>query len=796
MFSILSIDFLMMWRKKTLVLALAMTPLFAEAFIVQSIQYQGLSRIPVATVAADQPLKVGDDLTPALSNQVIDDLYKTGYFKNIQLINQNGHLIIQVEELPTIAKIDIKGNELIKTADLTTVLNNVGLQVGNMFNQTLINQIQQSLVQEYNSQGKFAVQAKIDVVPVSNNRVNITINISEGLDTKIQSILFVGNHAFSSRKLIKQLDISTPGLIAFFTKTDVYSQQKLSQSLQDLANFYENNGYVEFHVTAAEASLDSTHTKAFVTISVSEGPQYNFAGYDLKGRLILPAETLKKLVQIKAGETYSKAQITASQQAIINALGDQGYAFANVNPVPTMDQKKRTVFITFYVTPGQKVYINQVEFNGNTVTNAKTLRQRMKLVEGSTYSKTNIDESTMALQRLPYMKQVTESTKPVAGSPDQVNVNYDLQEQSANTVSAAIGYSGLYGPIVQGGFNVNNVFGTGNIFGINAQVSQPYQSVNMSFTQPYFTDAGISQTESIYYTQVNAGDEGLVDYSTNSYGATLGYGIPISTWNSFNFGGGIDHTELQQPGNGWQSESVTNFIAGNGDTYNTYSLNVGFSRDSTNSAYFPTQGETANIGATVAVPGSTLTFYKLNANGVWYHALNQYFTLMVSGGAYYGNGYGSQNELPLFQNFYGGGWGSVRGYEAGTMGPQDTLICTNSADCNQGSTEEGQALGGNLMVDSTLEVLYPVPFMADNQNLKLITFLDSGNVYQTYNSNTVWNVNSNPNYPNFGNLRYTVGMGLEWVSPLGAVGIDIAAPLNSQPGDDTKFFDFTLGTFF
>ncbi len=786
----------MIWRKKTLVLALALTPLFSQAFIVQSIQFQGLSRIPEATVSADQPVKVGDDLTPALSNQVITDLYKTGYFKNIQLINNGGNLVIQVEELPTIAKIDIKGNELIKTADLTTVLNNVGLQVGNMFNQTLINQIQQSLVQEYNSQGKFAVQVTVDVKPTTNNRVDVTINVSEGLDTEIQSILFVGNHDFSSKELIKQLQISTPGIVAFFTKTDVYSQQKLGQSLQDLANFYENHGYVDFHVTAAEASLDSTHTKAFVTISVSEGAQYNFGGFALKGNLILPEATLDKLVKIESGETYSKATITASQQAIITALGNEGYAFANVNPVPTINKDKKTVFITFYVTPGQKVYINQVEFTGNTVTNAKTLRQRMKFVEGSTYSKTNIDNSTVALQRLPYMKQVNESVKPVPNTSDQVNVNYDLKEQSANTVSAAIGYSGLYGAILQGGFNVNNVFGTGNIFGINAQVSKPYQSVNMSYTEPFFTDSGISQTESLYFTKVNAGDEGLANFSTNSYGATLGYAIPISTWNFFNFGGGFDHTTLQQPGDGWQSATVTQFTQQNGSAYNTYSINFGLSRDSTNSAYFPTQGEAGSVGVNIAVPGSTLTYYTLIGSMHWFHALNQYFTLVLSGGASYGNGYGNQDQLPFFRNFYGGGWGSVRGYTAGSMGPQDTLVCTNGSDCTQGSTEEGQALGGNLMVDSTAEVLYPVPFMTDNHNLRLVTFVDSGNVYDTYNSNTVWNVNANPNYPNFSNIRYTVGMALEWVSPLGAVGIDIAQPLNSQPGDNTKFFDFTLGTFF
>lgn len=786
----------MVFHRKALCAALALMPLFAQAFIVKSIVYQGLERVPLSAVEADQPITIGEDLTPALSNQVIQDLFKTGYFKDVQLVNQNGKLIIEVEELPTIAKVDIQGNKLIKTDDLKSVLNTVGLQVGNMFNQTIINQIQQSLVQEYNSQGKYAVRVMVDVVPVLDNRVDITINVSEGLDTAIQSITFVGNHDFTSSKLAKQIDISTSGIIAFFTKSDVYNPQKFGKALQQLSDFYQNNGYVDFKVLSAQAALDSTHTKAFITVSVSEGPQYQFAGFALKGNLIVPEATLQKLVTIKTGATYSKATVTEAQKAIVSAVADQGYAFVNVNPVPTIDKKKRTVFLTFFVTPGQKVYVNQIQFNGNTVTNDKALRQRMKFVEGSTYSKTKIDESTVTLQRLPYMQTVSQTIASVPNSADKVNVDYDLKETSANTVSAALGYSELYGVIVQTGFNVNNVFGTGNIFGVNAQLSRPYQSINLNYTEPFFTNSGISQTGGLYYTHVNAGAEGLANFSTNSYGATLGYAIPISTWNSFNFGLGLDHTLLQQPGNGYQSQTVTNFISQNGSVFHTLTLNFGLSRDSTNNAYFPTQGESGDVGTDFSLPGSSLTWYKLNANGTWYHALSQYFTLSVMGGAYYGNGYGNTQNLPFFLNFYGGGWGSVRGYNAGTMGPQDTLICNNGADCSVGSTQVGSALGGNLMLDSSVKLTYPVPFMTENQSVRLITFVDSGNVYNTYSISSVWNASQNPNSPNFSNLRYTAGMGVEWVSPLGAVGISFAAPLNKKPGDDTQIFQFTLGTFF
>lgn len=785
-----------MLKRKVLALALGLLGFgVAEAFVVQNIQFEGLTRIPQSSVMPDVPVKLGDDLTPALSNEVINDLFATGYFKNIQLSQQGNTLIISVEELPTIASIDIKGNSLIKTEDLQTALSGMGLQVGNMFNQNLINEIKQSLVAQYNSQGKYAVKVDVDIAPKSNNRVGLTINISEGLNADIQSINITGNKVFSNRKLAHQLPISTWGLFTFITKSNVYSPDKLSAALQALSNFYQNNGYINIRVNSAEASIDSTHTKAFITINITEGMQYKFSGFDLKGNLILPKAQLMKLVNIKANAVYSKAQVVAAQQAIINALGDQGYAFVNVNPVPVTNDTNHTVFEEFYVTPGQKVYVHQINFNSNTVTEDKTLRERMKFVEGSTYSQTAVNESVSNLQQLSFLQNVNVTKTPVPGASNQINVGYNMTEKSANSVTGALGYSELDGPLVQFGFNMPNLFGTGNIFNINTQISKPYQSVNLTFTQPYFTLSGISQSVGFYFQRVDASEEGLADFSTNSYGATLTYGIPISTWNTFSVGGGIDRTQLQQPGDS-QSQTVTNFVDQYGSEYNTYTGTVGLSRNSTNDPWFPTQGSLGNLSSTVAAPFSDLTWYKLNASGTWYHALNHIFTFSASAGAGYGNGYGRTDNLPFFQNYYSGGWGSVRGYQQSQMGPQDIIVCTDPAQCALGSTSEGAALGGNLMVYSSVQLTYPVPFV-DNPNMKFISFVDAGNVYNTYHSSSVWNAPALPTSPNFTNIGYTAGVGLEWVIPeLGPVGISFAVPLNKLAGDDTNIFQFTLGTFF
>ncbi|MDO8953462.1 MAG: outer membrane protein assembly factor BamA [Gammaproteobacteria bacterium] len=786
--------------KKTIVIATTLA-LFAniqipaQAFVVKDIQFVGLQRVPLSTVRADVPVTIGQDFQSNQSQAVIEDLFKTGYFSDVSLYNNKGVLTIKVVEQPTIASIAISGNEAIKTAQLQTVLNNVGLQVGNMFNRSLLRQIQQSLEQQYNTQGKYAVKVDTVINPLPRNRVGIDIKVSEGLSAKIIRINVVGNHAFDESTVVDQLSLTTPGFMAFFTGSDKYSQDKLSKSLQALSDYYMNRGYAKFHIDSTQVAIDSTKTKVFLTINVSEGQKYTFKGFKLMGNLIVPESKLASQIKIKPGATFSKQTVLDGSTAITNALGNLGYAFVNVNPVPTIDDKTKSVYITYYVIPGQKVYIRHVTFSGNTVTNDNALRERMRYVEGSLYSKTNLDYSKITLQRLSYISAVDDKTVPVSGTSNQVDENYNLTETSANSVSGNIGYSELDGVIVGAGLSIPDVFGTGNIFSINTQISKPSQSVSFNFTQPYFTMNGVIQAVGLYFSRTNAADQGLANYSTNSYGGTLNYQIPISTWNYFNVGGGVDRTQLEQPADS-SSETVTSFIAQHGTIYNSLLANLGWSRDSTNSAYFPTQGEAASVGTRIAVPGSDLNWYQLLSNLTWFHSLTDSVTGSLGGGASFGGGYGNTSHMPFFDNFTGGGWGSVRGYSAGTMGPSDTLACTSGSDCTPGTTSEGNALGGNLSVNATANLYFPVPFAADSQNLRLVTFLDAGNVYNTYHMATEWDAASQPTSPSLSNIRYSAGVGIEWVSPLGPLGFSLAAPLNKKPGDNTQIFQFTLGTFF
>ena len=767
-----------------------------DSFVVRHIQVEGLQRISEHTVLADLPFKQGDDLTAVLSNSAITDLYQSGYFSNISLWRKGQNLVVKVAELPTIGSIQIKGNSAIKTKELKQVLLEAGVQVGNMYDATVLRQVKQSLQQAYYKLGKYAVRVHVDIVKMSRNRVKVVLHISEGLSAEIRHITFVGNHAFSSGELSDQLALTTPGLLTFFTKKDVYSTIKLQQSIKALSDYYMNRGYLNFHVLSQQVALTPTHNQVYLTFNLHEGAKYTFSGYQLEGKLVLPKAELDALVKIHAGQTFSRQSVLDAAKAITDRLGNMGYAFATVNPITSIDEKKHTVKIRFYINPGRKVYVRQINFSGNTVTNDKVLRQKMRFVEGSRFNLKKVNDSKIFVRRAyAYITNIEDKITPVPDANNQVDVDYRVKERSANTVSADIGVSDLDGFIIGGSLNMPNIFGTGNIFSINASISRPVKSVSFNYTEPFFTMAGVSQSIGIYVSNVDNSARDLVNFTTNSVGATLGYSIPLTGIDNFNFGGGVDYTNLVQPSDG-TSETVTQFVKDNGNNFNTFTLNLGWSRNSTNTAWFPSKGTKMSLGTQVAVPGSTLPWYKLLASMTWYHPVTEHGSLSIGGHANFGDGYAGNDHLPIFNNFYGGGWGSVRGFSAGTLGPVDTVTCDPNNNNGCTGVEPGQSLGGNLSLSASVDYYFPVPFVHYSPKFRMGVFADMGNVYDTYKLDTAWDYDGQPTSPDFGNLRYSVGLEFEWLSPLGPLAFSIAKPLNVKPGDDTQFFQFTLGTSF
>ena len=633
------------------------------------------------------------------------------------------------------------------------------------------------------ARSKYAVRITMQVTHLSSNRVDIKIIISEGLSARIQRINIVGAHAFKQSTLVDQLKISTPGLLSFITGDDKYSQVKMAQSLQLCKLIIWIVAIFIIMLTQYKHRLARNHKYFYITINIHEGAKYTFGQYTLKGKLILPASQLQPLVTIVPGKTFSRSQIIATVKAIDNKLADIGYAFASVNPVPVINKKTKTVAVNFYVHPGNRMYIKNINFYGNNITNDNALRERLKIAEGATYSKIGINQSSLAFQQLPYIEQANEKTVPVPGTTDQVNVNYHIHEKTSNSVSFNVGYSELDKFLVGASLKMPDVLGTGNIFNINAQLSKPYQSLSFTFTQPYFTMSGISQSITLFGNRVDNSKRDLINYSTNAFGGNLNYSVPLSTWSYFNFGGGYEYTKLLQPQDD-ASATVSQFVRENGQKFNTVTLTAGWSRNDTNNPYFPTTGINANVSGQFSVPGSDLTWYKFLSSATWYHSLWPGYIISLYGSADFGDGYGKTKRLPFFDNFYGGGWGSVRGFASGSLGPRDILL-------NGGKVSAGNSIGGNLSLMSSFNFYFPIPFMANQHRLRLGWFVDMGNIYDTYTLTTV--VGPQPTGPNFSNLRYSTGVSLEWLSPMGLIGVSLAEPLNKKTGDDTSIFNFSLG---
>ncbi len=776
-----------------------------NSFVVKKIEVEGLERISKETVINDLGIQIGEMVDSTETNKVIKSLYDSGFFRDIQLYQDGNTLIVKLVERPAISSVDFDGNDKIKNDDMRKVLREAGLDVGNIANPEVLFQVRQSLLMQYALMGYYSTTVDIQEVKESRNRVAIKINIAEGKTATVSRINVIGNKAYSESELLNNITFKTPSiwnLWGLFTSKAEYSPVNMQSSVEDLTNYYMNNGYLDFRVSSNQASLSPNKENAFIAFDISEGQIYKISKVSLEGQFVISKAELEKLITFKAGDIFSRQKVFDSAKSITQALGDKGYAFANVNPLPKVDKENRTVALTFYIDPGKKVYINQINFLGNNVTNDYVYRRQMQYFESGVYNQKMIDQSKIKLQRMPFVQDVTVNKVPVPGSDDLVNMNYDITERSANSVSASIGYSQLYKFMIGGNLSLPNILGTGNQFSIGANLSSVYQSLNMSYTDPFFTQSGVSQTISTYLSRTDYDNTSVASYRLNQYGANLGYSIPTSAFASISIGGGVDHTQVLQPSGG-QSSILQWFVNQNSGktSFNTFTVNLGWNHNSTNRAFFPTEGTTLGINSTTSLPGiSDLQWYKVIGSAGFFHPLIGDFTLSVKGGLGYGNGYGKTEYLPFFQNFYAGGWGSVRGFTQGGMGPMDTYIP------NGGTVQQGNAIGGNLNIYTNIDILFPIPGIKDSQNMRLGVFFDAGNVYNTYsmpvyNATTnpngpLWPEPTSPNSPTFSNLRYSVGVEFQWLSPLGPMAFSVAKPLNTKPGDSTQVFQFTLGQTF
>jgi len=765
----------MILSRLTLALAavFAVQPVFAEEpFVVKDIRVEGIQRTEAGTVFSYLPVKVGEVMTDEKTAAAIKALYATGFFKDVRLEARDGVVIVTVEERPSIATITLKGIKEFSADDLKAGLKQTGLAEGRVLDRAMLDKAEQELQRQYFNRGKYAVEIKSTLTPLERNRVAVQFDVVEGDSAKIQQINIVGNQAFKEKTLLKEFGSTTPGWLTWYTKSDQYSKSRLAGDIEALRSFYLNRGYLEFNVESTQVSISPDKQGIYITVNVTEGPQYKVSDVKLAGQMLVPEAELQKLITIKPGEVFVRDRLTETTKKIGDRLGNDGYAFANVNAVPELDKEKATVAFTLFVDPGRRVYVNRVNVAGNTKTRDEVVRREIRQMEGAYYDAEKINRSRDRLNRLGYFNEVNIETPSVPGTTDQVDVNVSVAEKSTGNIMLGAGFSSSEGLVLSGSVSQSNVFGTGNR--VSAQINSG--SVNtvysLSYTNPYFTIDGISLGYDVYRRDVDATSlDNVADYKTSTYGAGVRFGLPINERDFISFGLTYEQTSLSTTAvEGVQYEFVQEF----GEDNDTLRLDTAWARDTRNSFLFPTKGVFQRVAAEVGTPVGSLQYYKLSLQHQHFFPLSDSFTLMLNAEAGIGDGL-SGKPLPFFKNFYAGGTSSVRGFTNGTLGPKDI---------------NGDALGGDTRVIANAELFFPLPGLKDDQSLRMSAFIDAGAAFGPRDENGLYEKFA------FDDLRYSAGVAILWVSPLGPLKFSLAQPIVKKDRDKTEVFQFTLGSTF
>ena len=773
----------MILNRLTLALAavLVVQPVFAEEpFVVKDIRVEGIQRTEAGTVFSYLPVKVGEMMTDDKTAAAIKALYATGFFKDVRLEARDGVVIVTVEERPSISKITLSGIKEFPEEELKAGLKQTGLAEGRVLDRALLDKAEQELQRQYFNRGKYAVEIKSTLTPLERNRVAVQFDVVEGGSAKIQQINIVGNKAFKEKELLNQFTSTTPGWLTWYTKNDQYSKSRLSGDIEALRSYYLNRGYLEFNVDSNQVSISPDKQGIYITINVTEGPQYKVSDVKLAGQMLVPEAELKKLITFKPGEVFARDRLTETIKKIGDRLGNDGYAFANVNAVPELDREKGMVAFTLFVDPGRRVYVSRVNVAGNTKTRDEVVRREVRQMEGAYYDAEKINLSRDRLNRLGYFSEVNIETPSVSGTTDQVDVNVSVAEKSTGSVQLGAGFSSSEGVVLSGSVSQSNVFGTGNR--VSAQINSG--SVNtvyaLSFTNPYYTLDGISLGYDLYRRDVDSSSlDNVSAYKTSTYGAGMRFGLPLNERDFISFGLTYEQTSLNIDPNYdiLVGPSPYQRFVGDGKSSrddSTLRLDASWARDTRNNPLFTTKGLMQRVSAEIGTPVGSLQYYKLSLQHQQFFPLGKSFTFMINGEVGFGDGLAG-DPLPFFKNFYAGGNSSVRGFKSGTLGPRDF---------------NGDALGGNKRVVGNAELFFPLPGLKDDQSLRMSAFVDAGAAFGPYDKDSLYEKAA------FGDLRYSAGVAVLWVSPLGPLKFSLAQPLVKKTGDESEVFQFTLGNVF
>lgn len=739
-----------------------------EPFVVRDIRVEGIQRTEAGTVFSYLPLKVGDTVSDERATAALHALFATGFFKDVQLLNDQGILVVRVQERPTIASVELNGIKDFPKPQLLENLKFVGLAEGRIFDKAMLEKSEQELKRQYIARGKYAVVVTTTVTELERNRVAVKLDVVEGKPSKIRQINFVGNAHYSDEDLLDEMKLTTPGWFTWLTNNDQYSKPKLTADMEAIRSLYLNSGYMDFAIDSTQVSISADKKDIYITLNLTEGAQYTISDVKAAGaKGVFSPEALRAMIAIQPGEVFSREALTAASDKIREAMGDKGYAFANISAIPDIDKEKHQVAFTFMVDPMQRAYVRRINVTGNDKTRDEVIRREFRQMESGWFSTSKIKKSKQRIDKLGFFAEVNVETQPVTGSNDQLDLNLHVEERPTGNFQIGAGFSNAEGVTLSAGVTQSNLFGTGNALFTQINTSKVNQVYSVSYTNPYYTDDGISRGFDVYKRRTDATSTSVSHYTSDTYGGGVRLGVPIKEDETFQYGLSLEDTTLALT-----SESPQRFIDYI-NTFGSHSRNVlgtiGWVRDTRDSAIYPTEGATQRAFLEASLPFSGQRFYKFTYGQQWFQPLSQNLILHLNGDLGIAGGYDGM-VLPFFKNLYAGGTGSVRGYDSNSLGPRD------SSDF---------ALGGDKRVVGNIELLFPLPGMEKTRSVRMSAFLDGGAVF-----------GGQTQVPASEGMRYAAGLGINWFSPAGPIQFSLARPLNQQPQDKVQSFQFTLGGIF
>ncbi|WP_117233485.1 outer membrane protein assembly factor BamA [Vibrio maerlii] len=793
----------------TSLLATSLTVNGAESFVVQDIKIEGLQRVALGAALLKIPVRVGDTVGSQDVSEIIRALYSSSNYENVEVLRDGNVLVVRVQERPTIASISFSGNKAIQEEQLQQNLDASGVRVGEALDRTALSNIEKGLEDFYYSVGKYNATVKAVVTPLPRNRSDLKFVFTEGVSAKIQQINFIGNKVYSDAELLSRFNLNVDVAWWNFLADDKYQKQVLAGDIEALTSYYLDRGYLKFKVDSTQVAISPDKKGVYITLGLDEGEQYTVNDVQFRGELIGKEEEFKNMNPFEKGDVYNGSSVTGLEEGVKRVLGEAGYAYPNVRTIPEFDDEKKEVNLVVSVEAGSRIYVRDIRYTGNNLTKDEVLRREMRQMEGSWLNSKAIETSKARLNRLGFFETVDVQTVRVPGTDDQVDLVYNVKEANSGSINFGVGYGTESGVSFQVGLQQDNFLGSGDRVGVSAMMNDYQKNVSFDYRDPYWNLDGVSLGGKVFYNEFEASEAGIIDYTNTSYGTSLTWGFPFDELNFFEFGVGYTHNTIGNVPEYVQADKFVRSIGQEDEdelNINDFDVSITWTRNNLNRGYFPTAGNHQRASYKITVPGSDAQYFKAQYDVRQYVPLTKKheFTLLMRGRLGYGNGYGqtdgNDNLFPFYENYYAGGFTSLRGFGSNSVGPRAVYEgSTFNNPTHESVTDD--SVGGNAVALASLELIVPTPFASDEVRSQIRTslFMDAASVWDTEFDYREQDLIGNDLYYDYSdptNFRASYGAALQWISPMGPLVFSVAKPIKSYEGDDEEFFTFTIGRTF